>query len=121
LFQSCYYRILINSFQGLTDYSDEIGSFWPEFARNGKGSVRIVDVLRHESGLADFFSSGPEECLNRENIKKNEVGRVVEAQSLKFPPEEGLTYDRKNVFYCVMQVVGIDDCWGRGRNGRKCP
>ena len=31
-----------------------LSRFWPEFGQNGKGDVKVEDVLRHEAGLPFF-------------------------------------------------------------------
>ena len=50
--------------KGHLSYDEPIASYWPEFAQNGKEKVKVVDVMRHESGLAvigpfkkDMFST----------------------------------------------------------------
>ena len=51
--------------------------------------LNLNQYPRHESGLANFAGpGGDEECLMKENIKQNCVGKVVEQQGLTFPPEE---------------------------------
>ena len=63
-----------------------MSKYWPEFAQNGKDDVRICDVLRHESGLAWFNESlGSIKDAWIELIKKNEIGELVEEQTLNFP------------------------------------
>ena len=52
--------------------------YWPDFARNGKSSVTIADVLRHESGLAYFTSTFGIDDMRTENIKRNKVGEAIE-------------------------------------------
>lgn len=37
--------------RGLIDFGKPICEYWPEFAQNGKGEIKIEDVCRHESGL----------------------------------------------------------------------
>ena len=37
--------------RGLLSYSDLVSDHWPEFAQNGKGNLKVCDVLRHECGL----------------------------------------------------------------------
>ncbi|KAK3825051.1 MAG: beta-lactamase/transpeptidase-like protein [Benniella sp.] len=37
--------------QGLLDYNKKISEYWPEFAQNGKESVRLVDIMVHEAGV----------------------------------------------------------------------
>ena len=72
--------------KGLLKYEEKIASYWPEFAQNGKENVKLEDVLRHESGLANFNAHvHKNEHLLRENIKKNAIGRVIEKCALSFP------------------------------------
>src|SRR5262245_24264455 len=37
--------------QGRFDYDDLVARYWPEFARNGKGSATITHVLGHRVGI----------------------------------------------------------------------
>ena len=55
---------------------------WPEFGQNGKGAVKIEDVLRHESGLPFFGETIKMKDLLTENIKRNAVGELIERQEL---------------------------------------
>lgn len=71
--------------QGHLDYNEKISTYWPEFAANGKGDLIVADLMRHEAGLAAFNTSLPPEDLHTENIKKNLVGSVIEAQTSRFP------------------------------------
>ena len=98
--------------RGLLDYGEKVAKYWPEFAKNGKGDIKVVrtktslvvemldkvcrmrvytlqeDVLRHESGLAWLnHSFDDEEELLAENLKKNTVGKVVEEEEQRFLPE----------------------------------
>lgn len=40
--------------RGLIDYEDRISTHWPEFGDNGKGEIKLKDLMRHEAGLAFF-------------------------------------------------------------------
>jgi hypothetical protein len=40
--------------RGLLDYDRTIASYWPKFARHGKGNVTIRDLMQHRAGLAWF-------------------------------------------------------------------
>ncbi len=71
--------------QGHLDYNEKISTYWPDFAANGKGDLSVADLMRHEAGLAAFNTSLPPEDLHTENIKKNLVGKVIEAQTSRFP------------------------------------
>ncbi|HWL86405.1 MAG TPA: serine hydrolase domain-containing protein [Polyangiaceae bacterium] len=37
--------------RGLIDVDAPVGAYWPEFARDGKENIRVIDVLTHRSGL----------------------------------------------------------------------
>ncbi len=71
--------------QGHLGYNEKISTYWPEFAANGKEDLIVADLMRHEAGLAAFNTSLPPEDLHTENIKKNLVGSVIEAQPSRFP------------------------------------
>lgn len=69
---------------GRLRYSDKVADHWPAFAANGKGELTIADVMRHEAGLAAFrVSLNPTDLLT-ENIKRNRVGKVIEAHTPRF-------------------------------------
>ena len=38
--------------KGLLDYNEPIVSYWPDFANKNKGNIKIMDLMRHESGLS---------------------------------------------------------------------
>ncbi|GLY91934.1 serine hydrolase domain-containing protein [Actinoallomurus iriomotensis] len=40
--------------RGLLDLDAPVAAYWPEFARNGKETIRVGDVLAHRSGLSAF-------------------------------------------------------------------
>ena len=58
--------------------------YWPDFARNGKSSVTIADVLRHESGLAYFTSTFGVEDMRTENIKRNKTVAIDDSGILRW-------------------------------------
>lgn len=72
--------------KGKVEYGDLVTRHWPEFGQNGKGAVKIEDVLRHESGLPFFGETIKMSDLLTENIKRNSVGALIERQELVFPP-----------------------------------
>ena len=71
--------------RGLLDYGKRIADYWPEFAQNGKQDLTVADLMRHEGGLAAFDSSLAPEWLLAANIKKNQVGAVIEPHPARFP------------------------------------
>jgi len=74
--------------RGLLDYDKRIADYWPEFARYGKQDLTVADLMRHEGGLASFDQSIEPETLLPENIKKNQVGAVIESQPARFPERD---------------------------------
>ena len=72
--------------KGLFKYEDKVTKYWPEFGKEGKGDVRICDVLRHQSGLAWFTQSIPSiKDAWTENIKQNKIGQFIENQKQHYP------------------------------------
>jgi CubicO group peptidase (beta-lactamase class C family) len=37
--------------EGLLDYDAPVATYWPEFAKNGKGAITVRQVLAHQAGL----------------------------------------------------------------------
>ncbi len=93
--------------RGLIRYGDGVVDAWPEFGKYRKEGVTVADVLRHESGMAnprgsfrfvgaasrsckiqvEKFASFRPEALLRENIRRNEVGKMLEQEFQAFPPD----------------------------------
>ena len=71
--------------QGLLDFSQPIAEYWPEFAQNGKDTITVADLMRHEAGLAAFDETLPVESLHPENLRSNAVGQVIERQQPIWP------------------------------------
>lgn len=70
--------------QGLLDYASKITDYWPEFGANGKGSLVVADLMRHEAGLAGFNVAIDPTDLLTENIKKNKIGKLIESHPPAF-------------------------------------
>ena len=58
-----------------------MAKYWPEFAQNGKESILVKDVLRHEGGLCEFYVSPSAEDIRPEGIKRNAVGKIIEGMT----------------------------------------
>ena len=37
--------------RGLLDYGEKVSTYWPEFAREGKGAITVAQLLSHRAGL----------------------------------------------------------------------
>ncbi len=101
--------------QGLVDYDDKISSAWPEFAQNGKDSIRVTDVLRHESGLANFRTpdADSDRAVLRENVKRNAVGAVIEKLRPRFPPEDTVTGAAVRQYHAVSGGLILNELFRR--------
>ncbi|VFA91177.1 Beta-lactamase precursor [Nocardia farcinica] len=45
---------------GQLDFDAPVAQYWPEFARHGKGGIRVRQVLSHQSGVCHVSSAVPE-------------------------------------------------------------
>ena len=71
--------------RALLDYDEKVSKYWPEFAQNGKGDIKLSDVLRHESGLSSLNYVHKDQDILKENIKMNSIGRIIEKCDQLFP------------------------------------
>lgn len=72
--------------RGALDYQAKVTEYWSEFGEQGKGETTIADLLRHEGGMASFDQPLHSSDLLTENLKKNRVGKLIEAHDQKFRP-----------------------------------
>jgi len=70
--------------KGLLRYDAKVTDYWPEFGANGKRDLTVAELMRHEAGLAAFNVALDPNDLLTENIKRNQVGRVIEGHAQKF-------------------------------------
>ena len=71
--------------KGLLRYDANVVDYWPEFGQNGKDSLKLEDILRHEGGLTTFKHSFQWDQFLRENIKENVIGKVIESCKAEYP------------------------------------
>ena len=71
--------------QGLLGYEDRISQHWPQFQGGGKEEVTVADLMRHEAGLASLDTPVSVEDTWTENIKRNALGAVIEAETCRYP------------------------------------
>merc|ERR1712227_162581 len=73
---SIYIATLVD--KGLLRYTDKIVQHWPEYGDGDKlkESMTIENVLRQEGGMTKFSETVSVAALQRENIKKNSIGRI---------------------------------------------
>ncbi len=73
--------------KGLLRYDAKVTEYWPEFGGNGKHDLTVAELMRHEAGMAAFDVTLDAKDLLTENIKLNNVGRVIEQHPQKFRKE----------------------------------
>ena len=78
--------------KGVLDYEEKVSKYWPEFAQNGKEDIKVCDILRHEGGLVSLARTIEIDQLSRENIKKNEIGKIIEDSTPSYPTETKRDY-----------------------------
>lgn len=115
--------------RGLIDPDAPIATYWPEFARNGKGRITMAHVLAHQSGVPQM----PPAVTPERMCDWDWMIREIEAFTPFYPPGTANTYqaivfgwlvgetvrrtDPKErafgdfVREDVMEPVGIDDFW----------
>ncbi len=46
---------------GLLDYDKPVSTYWPDFSQNGKGDIKLAQLLSHQAGLCGFPDEMPPE------------------------------------------------------------
>jgi CubicO group peptidase (beta-lactamase class C family) len=67
--------------QGLFNYDENVSTYWPEFAQNGKENISVRQLLAHQAGL-----SAIDEPLNEEILA--DLDRLAEALAKQKPAWE---------------------------------
>ena len=95
--------------RGLVAYDAPVARYWPGFARNGKESITIRDVLSHRSGIPQMPDGiGPEEMCDWDWM----VSRIEEFTPM-FPPGTVNAYQKLVFGWIVGEVVRRTDRSGR--------
>jgi CubicO group peptidase (beta-lactamase class C family) len=50
--------------RGLIDYDAPVSEYWPAFGANGKSSITVRQVMRHQAGLSALHGATKEDLLN---------------------------------------------------------
>ena len=90
--------------QGRFKYSDTIAQHWPEFANNGKGEIKIEDLLRHEAGLNRLSVQITPEAVHLQNLKNNDAGKLFEEETLSFPGDRKRAYHSTTRDMCTNEI-----------------
>ena len=57
-----------------------MSKYWPEFGKNGKETMTIETVMKHEAGMPRLSRAFSNEEYSTEGIKKNCIGKVIEEE-----------------------------------------
>ena len=84
----------------LLNYSDKVVTHWPEYGNGSedKEMVTIADILRHKGGMPNFSETVRLVDIQRENIKRNSIGSIIEKEELCFPPDTRKTKTQYHMF-----------------------
>uniref|UniRef100_A0A7I4YF45 Beta-lactamase domain-containing protein n=1 Tax=Haemonchus contortus TaxID=6289 RepID=A0A7I4YF45_HAECO len=87
--------------RGLLHYDEKVSTFWPGFAKNGKGNTTIRDILDHRAGLITFGREfGLEEAKNPDALSA-----LVEEATPHWTPGEHRGYHALTYGFLVDQLI----------------
>ena len=72
--------------QDVSVFEEKVTTYWPEFAKNGKGDLLVADVMRHEGGFPWIDKVFKWKDFSTESVKRNVVGKALEEDELHYPP-----------------------------------
>ena len=67
---------------GNLEWDAPVTRYWPEFGKNGKDWIKVVDVMQHEGGLPFLSQNLDFSCLTTERIKANCMVEILEKESV---------------------------------------
>lgn len=67
--------------EGLLEWDAPVTDYWPEWGNNGKGHIKVVNVMRHEGCLPFLSKDINLEWATTENIKDNVIGKILEDET----------------------------------------
>lgn len=86
--------------RGLATLDDPVAKHWPEFAQNGKDTIRIRQVLNHTAGLPTVSN-----CRNGDIFNWQRMITALEQASPLFPPGEKLAYHALTFGHLVGELI----------------
>ena len=95
--------------QGFFQLDEPVGTYWPEFAQNGKEGVTVRQLLAHEAGLAVI-----DQKLTMSTIADSAaLGDVLAAQAPAWPPGSAHGYHAQSLGWYESQLLRRVDPSGR--------
>jgi CubicO group peptidase (beta-lactamase class C family) len=85
---------------GLLSFNDRVAEHLPEFARNGKGAITILQVLTHQGGFPNAPVMPPESWEDHQLLK-----RLVCDYTLEWTPGSRLFYHSYSAHWILALVI----------------
>lgn len=82
---------------GLIDVEENVATYLPDFGQNGKGNVKVRNLLLHNGGLRAYYSPSPSQS-------PEDIIDAIYALSLSYPTGSQTVYSCLN-FVTLMKVV----------------
>ena len=95
--------------RGLFELDAAVASYWPDFARAGKGHVTVRQLLRHEAGLPVIDTA-----LDLATLRDvDRLGSILAAQTPRWPPGSAHGYHAQSLGWYESQLLRHVDPRGR--------
>jgi CubicO group peptidase (beta-lactamase class C family) len=85
---------------GLLSFNDRVAEHVPEFARNGKGAITVLQVLTHQAGFPNALVMPPESWEDHQLLK-----RLVCDYTLEWTPGSRLYYHSYSAHWVLALVI----------------
>jgi CubicO group peptidase (beta-lactamase class C family) len=87
--------------QGKLDLNERVATYWPEFAQNGKGTVRVRHVVSHGAGLPGIMTElTPADWADHEKME-----RLLAAEPLASDPDAFHSYHALTIGWMVGGLI----------------
>ena len=94
---------------GLLDYNEKVSTYWPEFAKNGKENITVVQLLTHKSGLVLLDRKVKVSELHN----FDELSQLLENATPMWEPGKKHGYHSATIGLYMQQLVRRIDIKGR--------
>ena len=85
---------------GLLSFNDRVAEHLPEFARNGKGAITVLQVLTHQAGFPNAPVMPPESWEDHQLLK-----RLVNDYTLEWTPGSRLHYHSYSAHWVLALII----------------
>jgi CubicO group peptidase (beta-lactamase class C family) len=96
----CALCVHILADRGELDLEAPVATWWPEFAQNGKATVKLRHIISHNCGVCFADAAKPDDIYHW-----GAMIRALEVQAPAWPPETKGAYNTVNIGYLAGEVV----------------